>query len=63
MSDISLIDVAVRWEAHGWVAYNIGPRPLHASKFWSTAIGPAEIDEVFDLFRNSNLTFLPALEK
>lgn len=62
MPDSSLIDVAVRWEG-GWVAYNIGRKPLHAEKNWSTAIGPAEIDEVFDLFRNSNLTFLPALEQ
>ena len=55
-----LIDVAIRWESGIWVAYNIGPKPPHASKFWSTALGAIELEEAFDLFRNSGIVVLPA---
>ena len=56
-----LIDVAVRWEDGGWVAYNIGRKPPHAEKNWSTKLGGADLDEVLDLFRRSSITILPAM--
>ena len=54
-----LEDIGVRWEEHQWRAYNIGKPTESSSKHWSTGLGDIEVDEIFTLFRHSNLTFLP----
>jgi hypothetical protein len=61
LSAIRLVDVALRWEETHWVAYNIGRQPAYAAKSWSTALGATDLDELLDVFRNSNVTLLPAL--
>lgn len=57
------LDIAVRWEGTGWVAYNVGAKPPHAAWNWSTSLGPITIEEIHNLFRNSNVLFLPPGEK
>jgi hypothetical protein len=53
------LDIAVRWEETGWTAYNVGARPPHAERNWSTRLGDITQEEVQTLFRNSNLLWLP----
>lgn len=57
---IGLIDVAIRWEGSHWVAFNIGHPPPSAAPNWSSPLGLIELDEIFDMFRNSNIVILPA---
>jgi hypothetical protein len=54
-----LEDIAIRWEDHQWRAYNIGKPKINCSENWSTGLGAIEVDEIFTLFRHSNLVFLP----
>jgi len=56
---LTLEEVAFRFEGHGWVAYNIGPPTPWCAKSWSTALGTDDVEDLFTLFRHSNLTFLP----
>lgn len=60
MTHMGLAEVAVRWEDVGWVAYNFGHPPPYCSPSWSSRLGAADLDEVFILFRNSNITILPS---
>jgi len=53
------LDIAVRREGTGWVAYNVGCKPPHAERNWSTNLGSITVEEVKNLFRNANLMFLP----
>jgi len=53
------VDIAIRWEAYQWRAYNIGKPAINCSQDWSTGLGPLEVHEIFTLFSRSNLTFLP----
>jgi len=56
------MEVAIRWEQISFVAYNFGHPTPWCSPMWSTRIGTTDIEEVFDLFRSSNITILPARE-
>lgn len=62
MADDPLIlqEVAFRFEGGTWTVYNFGHPTPWCSRDWSTQLGTDDVEDLFVLFRRSNLTFLPA---
>jgi hypothetical protein len=61
--EITLQDVAIRWQGTQWYAYNAGEPTPYATPDWSTAIGDITVEEILMLFGSARIIFLPATSK